>query len=250
MSSPLKNKKILITGATSGIGLATARALHNLGAQLFLVARRAERLETVAKDLKAQSLVADVAAADFIGRVRSTWSTDFDVLINNAGLALGREAVEVSEPKDWQQMMDVNVNALMRLTHAVLPGMLAREHGDILNVCSIAGHVTYQGGAVYCASKHAVWAFTRALREETCGRGVRVMQISPGMVETEFSVVRFRGDQRVADAVYEGMLPLTGEDIARQIVFMLEQPRHVCIDEITTMPTQQGSAVTLKRSGR
>ena len=250
MPSPLLGKRILITGATSGIGLAVARSLFALGAQLTLVARRAERLQELGDELQAQTLVADVSADDFVAALKKNVGTEFDVLINNAGLALGREPVETSNPADWQQMMDVNVTALMRLTHAILPGMLARGNGDILNVCSIAGHVTYQGGAVYCASKNAVWAFTRALREETCGRGVRIMQISPGMVETEFSVVRFRGDQKLADNVYADMHPLSGEDVARQMVFMLEQPRHVCIDEITTMPTQQGSATTVKRSGR
>jgi len=247
MSSPLKNLRILITGASSGIGLATARALSAHGAQLCLVARREDRLRDLAKELKAQYLAHDVAAEGFIDELKRSFGTDFDVLINNAGLALGRDTVEASNPQDWQQMMDVNVSALFRLTHAVLPGMLARQQGDILNVCSIAGHVTYPGGAVYCAAKHAVWAFTKVLREETCGRNVRVMQISPGMVETEFSVVRFRGDQQTADAVYAGMEPLSGTDIARQIQFMLEQPRHVCIDEITTMPTQQGSATTVRR---
>jgi len=250
MPSPLLGKRILITGATSGIGLAVARSLFALGAQLTLVARRAERLQELGDELQAQTLVADVSADDFVAALKKNVGTEFDVLINNAGLALGREPVETSNPADWQQMMDVNVTALMRLTHAILPGMLARGNGDILNVCSIAGHVTYQGGAVYCASKNAVWSFTRALREETCGRGVRIMQISPGMVETEFSVVRFRGDQKLADNVYADMHPLSGEDVARQMVFMLEQPRHVCIDEITTMPTQQGSATTVKRSGR
>lgn len=250
MSSPLKNLRILITGASSGIGLATARALSVCGAQLFLVARREDRLRELAQELKAQYLAHDVAAAGFIDELKRSFGCDFDVLINNAGLALGRDTVESSNPQDWQQMMDVNVSALFRLTHAVLPGMLTRERGDILNVCSIAGHVTYPGGAVYCAAKHAVWAFTKVLREETCGRNVRVMQISPGMVETEFSVVRFRGDQQTADAVYAGMEPLTGADIARQIQFMLEQPRHVCIDEITTMPTQQGSATTVRRGSR
>lgn len=250
MNSPLKNLRVLLTGATSGIGLATARELHARGAQLVLVARREDRLRQIAAELGAQFLVHDVSAPDFIANLRASFGLDFDVLINNAGLALGRDFVQDSDPADWQVMMDVNVHALFRLTHALLPGMLTRQRGDILNICSIAGHQTYPGGAVYCAAKHAVWAFTKVLREETCGQNVRVMQISPGMVETEFSVVRFRGNQSQADSVYAGMTPLTGDDIARQILFMLEQPRHVCIDEITTMPTQQGSPTTVKRVQR
>jgi 3-hydroxy acid dehydrogenase/malonic semialdehyde reductase len=250
MTSPLKSQKVLVTGATSGIGLACAELLAAAGADLFLVARRAEKLKIVAERLGAKYLVHDVTAPDFISSLQSAWGLDFDVLINNAGLAIGRDSVVNSNPADWDVMMNVNVHALFRLTHAILPGMLTRQSGDVLNVCSIAGHLTYPGGAVYCAAKHAVWAFTKVLREETCGQNVRVMQISPGMVETEFSVVRFKGDEQQAKNVYQGMLPLTGLDVARQMMFMLEQPRHVCIDEITTMPTAQGSPTTVHRSSR
>ncbi|MBY0517026.1 MAG: SDR family oxidoreductase [Bacteriovoracaceae bacterium] len=243
----LKNKKILLTGASSGIGEATARALFERGAELFLIARREDRLSKLAQSLSAHYLAIDVTDKNFISTLKAKWGENFDVLINNAGLALGRDPVEKSDPQDWQKMMSVNVEAVFNLTHALLNPMLNQGGGDILNICSIAGHLTYPGGAVYCASKHALWAFTKVLREETCGRNLRVMQISPGMVESEFSVVRFKGDQAAADAVYQNMQPLTPEDIARQIVFMLEQPRHVCIDEMTTMPTQQGSPTTVRR---
>ncbi len=239
--------KILLTGASSGIGEATARLLAREGHDLVLVARRRERLEALCQELGARPVVADVADRAFLEHLEKSAGVDFDVLINNAGLALGRDPVITSDPLEWEQMMNVNVHALLRLTRAIVPGMVQRGLGDVVNVCSIAGHTTYPGGAVYCASKHAVWAFTKVLREETCGHNVRIMQISPGMVETEFSVVRFRGEAAAAKGVYQGMTPLTGLDVARQILFMLQQPRHVCIDEITTMPTDQGSPVTVRR---
>lgn len=250
MQSPLKSQKVLLTGATSGIGLACAELLAHAGAELFLVARRGDKLKSIAERLGAKYLVHDVTDAQFISTLKAKWGLDFDILINNAGLALGRDPVAKSSVHDWDVMMDVNVKALFHLTHALIPGMLARKRGDVLNVCSIAGHLTYPGGAVYCAAKHAVWAFTKVLREETCGQNVRVMQISPGMVETEFSVVRFKGDVQQAKNVYQGLQPLTGADVARQMMFMLEQPRHVCIDEITTMPTAQGSPTTVHRSAQ
>lgn len=243
MLSPLENLRVLITGASSGIGEATARALHERGAKLTLVARRQDKLAAM-NLANVKLLVADVTSSDFLSQIDLN---SIDVLINNAGLALGKDPVEKLNWADAEIMLKTNVDAALRLASAVVPGMLARGSGDILNLCSIAGHWTYQGGAIYCASKHALWAFTRALREETAGRNVRVMQVSPGMVETDFSLVRFKGDAQTAKSVYQGMTPLTPQDIARQIVFMLEQPRHVCIDEITSMPTDQGSPTTIRR---
>jgi 3-hydroxy acid dehydrogenase / malonic semialdehyde reductase len=246
MASPLSGKKFIITGASAGIGLACARALAERGAELLLVARREERLRAL-KLPGSTVLVADVTDQNFLAQLESAGGLEAFGLINNAGLALGRASVAQSEVADWETMWNVNVEALFRLTRALVGPMLARGGGDILNLCSIAGHWTYPGGAVYCATKHAVWAFTKALREETCGKNLRVMQVSPGMVESEFSLVRFAGDQKTAQAVYAGMIPLTPEDIARQVVFMLEQPRHVCIDEIISMPTDQGSPTTIAR---
>ena len=144
-------------------------------------------------------------------------------------------------------MISTNVTANFRMAHLVVPWMIENGGGDIINLCSVAGFLTYPGGAVYCATKHAVHAFTRVLREETAGRNIRVMQISPGMVNTEFSTARFGGDKAMADKVYEGMNPLVGEDIARMMQFMLDQPRHVVIDEIVTMPMAQGSPTTVVR---
>jgi 3-hydroxy acid dehydrogenase/malonic semialdehyde reductase len=243
----LLGKKILLTGASSGIGEALALALADKGASLFLVARRADRLQVLAQKTSAQYLAMDITQTDFVSELEKKFGLNFDGLINNAGLALGRGPYSTSLLSDSERMLQVNVEAAFRLTHALLPKMLEQGGGDILNLCSVAGHWTYPGGAIYCATKHALWAFTKALREETCGKNLRVMQISPGMVESEFSEVRFKGDKDKAREVYQGMTPLKPVDIARMIVFMLEQPRHVCIDELITMPTDQGSPTTVNR---
>lgn len=221
---------------------------------MFMVARRLAKLEQVSEEIRREFPLArltlvelDVTAADALDKLRDSGALDADGLINNAGLALGRDPVAEMKWSDAEQMLKVNVDAALRIAHACVPGMLKRGQGDIVNLCSVAGHWTYAGGAVYCATKHALWAFTKALREETCGKNLRVMQISPGMVNTDFSLVRFHGDGAAAQKVYAGMTPLTSGDIARQILFMLEQPRHVCIDEIVTMPTDQGAPTTIHR---
>lgn len=227
-----------------------AIAMGEKGYELFLVARRKDKLEEVAseiKNAKVHLIVADVNDPKLSEIISKHTNDDLDILINNAGLALGREKVELGKFEDWQQMIDTNITANFRMVNIVLPMLLKKGGGDIINLCSIAGHYTYSGGAVYCATKHAVLAFTRALREETAGRNIRVMQISPGMVDTEFSTVRFKGDAKTAESVYAGMTPLVGEDIARMMMFMLEQPRHVVIDEIITMPQDQGSPTTVHR---
>jgi 3-hydroxy acid dehydrogenase/malonic semialdehyde reductase len=246
----LSNKFALITGASSGIGKAMALALDGKVAEMVLVARRKDKLHEVAS-LVTKSIV-HIVPADIndprLGELISKVSQNkINILINNAGLALGREKVEASRLEDWDQMISTNITANFKMVHLVLPWMLASGGGDIINLCSVAGHYTYSGGAIYCATKHAVNAFTRVLREETCGRNIRVMQISPGMVETDFSKVRFKGDESAANSVYANMTPLTGEDIARMMTFMLEQPRHVVIDEIITMPSDQGSPTTVSR---
>lgn len=249
-----QNKRVLITGASAGIGWAVAVALGEKGHELFLVARRADKLNELKNELlktnpnlKVHLIVKDVNDPEILTEVIKATEGKIDILINNAGLALGREKVSESKFEDWESMISTNITANFRMVHIVLPMMLKNGGGDIINLCSIAGHYTYQGGAVYCATKHAVNAFTRVLREETAGKNLRVMQISPGMVNTEFSKVRFKGDQDTADKVYAGMTPLMGEDIARMMVFMLEQPRHVVIDEIITMPMDQGSPTTIHR---
>jgi NADP-dependent 3-hydroxy acid dehydrogenase YdfG len=252
----LAAKRILITGASAGIGRALALDLADRGAELFLLARRGDRLMQLEGELRARHpavkvhlIVADVTDPELPGILERRLEGRVDVLVNNAGLALGRDRLESAQWEDLEQMISTNVTANFRIAHALLPTMLKNGGGDILNLCSIAGHYTYIGGAVYAATKHAVLAFTRTLREETAGKNIRVMQISPGMVDTEFSLVRFRGDETMAKQVYAGMQPLRPEDISRMMVFMLEQPRHVVIDEIITMPQAQGSATTVVRGG-
>lgn len=249
-----EQKTALVTGASAGIGRAMAISLAQKGFKLILVARRIDRLNDVkAEILKINSSVkitlidGDVNDLLTAKRIEQLSSKKVDILINNAGLALGREKVLNSDFQDIETMIATNITANFRLVHLVLPWMITHGGGDIINLCSIAGHYAYQGGAAYCATKHAVHAFTRVLREETVGKNIRVMQISPGMVNTEFSKVRFKGDQSAADSVYAGMTPLTGEDIARMMMFMLDQPRHVVIDEIITMPLDQGAPTTIHR---
>ena len=252
--NPFLNKRALITGASSGIGKATALTLGKEGAELFLIARRLEKLEEVASEIKSSYpqtkihlISADINDPKISEIIKKETNERVDILINNAGLALGKDKVETAAFSDFEQMINTNITANFKLVHLVVPWMLKNGGGDIINLCSVAGHYTYQGGAVYCATKHAVKAFTRALREETCGKNLRVMQISPGMVDTEFSTVRFKGDKTTADSVYAKMTPLEADDIARMMRFMLEQPRHVVIDEIITMPTDQGSPTTVAR---
>ena len=247
----LKDKRVLITGASSGIGKAMALLLAEKGCELFLLARRKDKLLEVAKETgktNVHLIAGDINDPGIVQEIEKISGKHIDILINNAGLALGREKVEQSSLADWETMISTNITANFRMVHTVLPWMLEKKGGDIINLCSVAGHYTYPGGAVYCATKHAVKAFTRVLREETCGKNIRVMQISPGMVNTEFSTVRFKGNTESADAVYNGMTPLEAIDIARMMTFMLEQPRHVVIDEIITMPQDQGSPVTVHRS--
>lgn len=247
-------KNILITGASSGIGRSMAFALNSEDHHLFLIARREERLIVLEKELLKMNpdvsitlIPADVNSAEISEKIAKACGSRIDVLINNAGLALGREKVQDSAFSEWEQMIQTNVVSAFKICHLVVPWMLKNGGGDIINLCSIAGHYNYSGGAVYCATKHAVKAFTRILREETCGKNIRVMQISPGMVDTEFSTVRFKGDEKLAKSVYAGMTPLSSDDIARMMKFMLDQPRHVVIDEIITMPTDQGSPTTVSR---
>lgn len=247
-------KTALITGASAGIGRAMAHSLAAKNLTLILVARRLNLLEELKKELNSkypQSQIhlidSDVNAADLSDRIAKVSSSRIDILINNAGLALGKDRVETASFSDFEQMINTNITGNFRMNHLVVPWMLKNGGGDIINLCSIAGHETYIGGSVYCATKHAVHAFSKILREETAGRNIRVMQISPGMVDTEFSTTRFKGDKKAADQVYVGIKPLVGEDIARMMQFMLDQPRHVVIDEMITMPIAQGSPITVIR---
>lgn len=249
---------VLITGATSGIGEATARAFAAAGARLVLAARRAKRLDDLAADLadrhdtESHRVVLDVRDAGVVTRkledLPEEWAS-IDVLVNNAGLSRGLEKVHEGSISDWDEMIDTNVKGLLYVTRAVVPGMVERGHGHVINVGSISGHEVYPGGAVYCATKHAVAAITRGLRIDLLGTPLRVTTVDPGMVETEFSVVRFHGDRERAAQVYENVQPLTAEDVADAILYAATRPPHVNVDQVVVMATAQAGATMVHRSG-
>lgn len=240
----LKNKTILITGATAGIGKAAAELLARDGARLILVGRRADRMKNLTDGLNAECLclrldVRDrTAAEDAIKNLPDGWQ-DIDVLVNNAGLALGLAPADAANLDDWYQMVETNILGLITMTRLVLPGMRARGVGHVVNIGSIAGTYPYPSGNTYGASKAFVNYFSLALRADMLGSPVRVTNIEPGMTETEFSEVRFKGDQQKAHAVYEGLQPLTAEDIAQSIRWAITQPAHVNINRIELMPVMQ-----------
>ncbi len=250
MPTNLADKWVLITGASSGFGAAAARAFGRQGSKLLLGARRVDRLEAVAAETKKAGAPAahvhalDVAQTksvnDFVAWTRA--HTDkLDVLINNAGGAKGLDPVAQAKDEDWEFMMQTNVLGVLRVTRACLPLMVNNPGSSILNIGSIAGHVAYEGGAAYCAAKAAELKITQALRLELSGTGVRVGTIDPGLAETEFSIVRFKGDAERAKKVYEGINPLTAEDIAEALVWAASRPPHVCIDEMIIKCTDQAA---------
>lgn len=228
--------KILITGASSGIGHATALALAK-GNHLVLMARREERLLALQKAVEAAGGTAEVLVADV---TTFDGTLDVDVLVNNAGLAKGRDALQNGSLSDWDAMLDTNVKGLLRVTKACMDSIIARK-GHIINLGSVAGRWVYPGGNVYCATKHAVRALNDGMRMDLQGTGVRVTNIEPGLVETEFSLVRFDGDKEAADAVYEGYDVLRPEDVAETIAWCLARPAHVNVQELVLFPTCQAS---------
>lgn len=250
MPNTLTNRWVLITGASSGFGAAAALAFAREGCKLILGARRIDRIEAIAKEaLKtgAPSALAhglDVSQTtsvqEFVEWTRSL-TERVDVLINNAGGAKGLEPVAQGKDEDWEFMMQTNVLGVLRVTRAVLPLMVNNPGSVILNIGSIAGRVAYEGGAAYCGAKAAELQITRALRLELSGTGVRVGTIDPGMAETEFSVVRFKGDAERAKKVYEGVIPLTANDVAEAMVWAASRPPHVCIDEMVIKCTDQAA---------
>lgn len=248
----LLDRVVLVTGASSGIGLACAEAFARAGARLLLAARRTDRLEALAARLPADVHVValdvrDRAAVDAaVAGLDPSWAA-IDVLVNSAGLAAGFAPLPGGDPDDWDRMLDTNVKGLLAVTRAVVPGMVARGRGHVVNLGSIAGHETYPDGAVYCASKAAVDRITQGLRLDLLGTGVRVSTVDPGMVETEFSVVRFHGDADRADQVYTGMTPLTADDVAETIVWVADRPAHVQVAEVILLPTDQASATRVAR---
>jgi NADP-dependent 3-hydroxy acid dehydrogenase YdfG len=245
------SKIALITGATSGIGAATAHQLAANGFDLILTGRRNKRLVELEHELVVQYkikcllLCFDVTKLHQVQTSLETLPGNWkavDVLINNAGLAVGLETVDNGEIEDWERMIDTNVKGLLYVTRTVTPWMKERKTGHIINISSLAGKESYPMGGVYCGSKHAVQAITHAMRIELLPFNVKVGSIAPGMVNTEFSNVRFKGDNERAKNVYKGMTPLSPQDIAETILFMITRPAHVNIDDILIMPTAQGSA--------
>lgn len=256
MTASLANQIVLITGASSGIGAACARQLAAMGARLILAARRLEPLQALATELQQQhgtdvlTVGLDVrqpeAVSEAIEGLPAEWRA-IAILINNAGLSRGLDKQYEAPLDDWETMIDTNVKGLLYVTRAVVPGMVARGRGHVVNVGSIAGRQTYPGGSVYCASKAAVRSLSEGLKLDLLGTPVRVTNIDPGLVETEFSLVRFGGDSDRAKGVYQGMTPLTGDDVADVIVFAVTRPAHVNVSDVLLLPTDQSSVLHVHR---
>ena len=247
---PSSARVAVVTGASSGIGAASARALAAAGFHVVLGARRMDRLEQVAAETGGTALrldVTDDASVDaFVDAVVERFGR-CDLLVNNAGGALGAESVADADLADWQRMYDINVLGTVRVTKALLPRLLESGDGQVITIGSIAGREPYKGGAGYNAAKHAEAALTRVLRLELLGQPVRVSEIDPGMVHTDFSLVRFKGDQERADAVYAGVEALTAEDVAETVAWVATRPAHVNVDQIVLMPRDQAAAQTVHR---
>lgn len=257
MEKQLQDQTILISGASSGIGEACAYHCAKAGANLILAARRLEKMNQLAKRIRDEYQVnvhilkLDVrnhaSIQTTIQNLPPEWKK-IDALINNAGLAMGFDPLYEMPIDDFDAVIDTNIKGLFYLTRAVVPAMIARNKGHIINLGSISGHETYAGGVAYCATKHAVTALTQGLKKDLLGTTIRVSLISPGMVETEFSEVRFKNDVSRAKAVYEGMTPLSAKDIAECVVFSLTRPAHVNISEILVFPVDQASTTMIHRN--
>lgn len=252
----VENKVVLITGSSSGIGAACARLFAEQGARLILVARRSPRLSAIAAELRERTTVhecaVDVRDADAVFRGIAELPAELrpvDILINNAGLGRGLDKLQDGNPKEFDEVIDTNVKGLLYATRAVLPEMVARDAGHIVNIGSVAGRQAYAGGAVYCASKAAVRMLNECLKHDLLGTRIRVSTVDPGMVETNFSVVRFRGDTTRAGKVYAGMTPMTPEDVADAVLFCVTRPAHVNISEMVMLATDQAAATTVHRRG-
>lgn len=251
----MKGKLIFITGATSGIGEGCARKFGKMGSNLILNGRNVEKLESLKKELTAQgvevlTLPFDVrdrqAMRQAVDSLEGKWR-NIDVLINNAGLVLGMDKEHEGSLEEWDVVIDTNIKALLAMTRTIVPGMVERKCGHIINIGSIAGDAAYAGGSVYCATKAAVKALSDGLRIDLVDTSLRVTNIKPGMVETNFSVIRFRGDRDKADAVYDGIQPLTGADIADVVYYAASAPAHVQIAEVLVMPTYQATGTVCYR---
>jgi NADP-dependent 3-hydroxy acid dehydrogenase YdfG len=247
----------LITGATSGIGLATARLLAKNHYDLILTGRRVDKLENICNELKSNfgikviSICFDVRVrkqvVEAVANLPEEWK-NIDILVNNAGLASGLDPIQSGDNDDWEKMIDTNIKGLLYMTREVSPLMVSRNKGHIINISSIAGHEVYPNGNVYCATKHAVEALSKAMRMDMVKHNVKVTSLAPGMAETEFSIVRFHGDEDKAKSVYKGFEPLMAEDIADAILYVVTRPAHVCINEMLIMPTAQASATVVNKN--
>lgn len=251
----MERKIALVTGATSGIGKATAIALARLGYDIIATGRRQDRLSALSDELPqgTQLLILqfDVrdkeAVFEILGNLPEEWK-QIDVLINNAGNAHGFDPIQTGSVDDWDAMMDINVKGLLYVSKAIIPGMTQRNRGTIVNIGSIAGKEVYLNGNVYCASKHAVDALTKGMRMDLNPHGIRVIGVHPGLVETEFSLVRFKGDAERSKSVYKGYEPLTAVDIADTIAFAVSRPPHVVLADIVILPTAQAAATLVKKN--
>ncbi|PKP21133.1 MAG: NAD(P)-dependent oxidoreductase [Bacteroidetes bacterium HGW-Bacteroidetes-21] len=243
------NKTALITGATSGIGEATAILMAENNYNLIITGRRTAKLKSLEKKLgkkiKVLCLSFDITKKAEVEKAISSlpkeW-TAIDVLVNNAGLASGLDSIQNGDFEDWEKMIDTNVKGLLYITRLVAPMMVKRKKGHIVNISSVAGKEVYPLGNVYCASKHAVDALSKAMRVDMLEHGIKVTNIAPGMVETEFSLVRFHGDSKRAKSVYDGITPLNAVDVAEAIIFAVTRPPHVNVNDLLLMPTAQASA--------
>ena len=246
---------VLITGATSGFGEACAHIFAENGWNLIITGRRAERLEKIKSKLieryscKVLTLNFDVCIEKDVKTAIDSIPVDFKksikILINNAGLAVGRGPIQDGLTDDWNRMIDTNIKGLLYVSHAVIPLLIQNTEGHIFNIGSIAGKEVYPGGNVYCATKHAVDALSRSMRIDLVQYGIKVTNIAPGAAETEFSIVRFKGNSETANSVYDGYVPLVAQDIAETILFVVTRPAHVTINDLTIMPTAQASASVL-----
>ena len=254
--SDLKNKLVFITGASSGIGKASAELFAGAGAKLLLAARRIDRLNTFANELHTnykttvKSIKLDVRNYNEVKSSFSQLDTDWqkiDILINNAGLSKGLDKIYEGKTEDWNEMIDTNIKGLLYVTRIVLPGMVKRNKGHIINIGSIAGHEAYPGGNVYSSTKFAVNGLTKSFRIDLLGKNIKVSSVDPGLVETEFSIVRYSGDEEKAKNTYKGLTPLIARDIAETVFFCANRPEHVNIDEIIMTPVAQASTAYVHR---
>ena len=248
-------KTILITGATSGIGLATAKKLANEKNQLILCGRRQYKLdeiyEELSKSVNVLSLCFDVSDKNEVNRILNDLPEEFrsiDILINNAGNAHGLDTIQEGSIEDWDNMIDINVKGLLYVSRAIIPKMVERKNGHVINIGSLAGREVYEKGNVYCASKHAVNAISKAMRIDLNKTGIKVSEINPGLVETDFSNVRFKGDNNRAEKVYQGYKALQAEDIADIIEFVINRPGHVNIADILVLPQAQATSSIINKN--